>query len=124
MRQLSFAVALSVATVASASAAPPALPSLIEAYAAKLELECSSTLGSSDKGVQRTPKLIQSVAELASGTIYVVDGSYTACGVGYPLCGTGGCPIGVFLVRGKVVQTIYMDQVLGWNLSANGKSIL
>jgi hypothetical protein len=123
MRQLSFAVAVSFATAASADAVPP-VPSSIDAYATKLELECSSTLGSSGSGIQRIPKLIQSITELARGKIYVVDGSYTACGVGYPLCGTGGCPIGVFLVRGKVVLTLYMDQVLGWNLSPNGKKIV
>ena len=107
-----------------AGEAPEQIPVLIDAYASKLESECSSTSAPSGGASRRLPQLVQLIGARAGGKIYVVDGSYTACGNGYPLCGTGGCPIGVFLVRGDSLQTMYMDEALQWTVSPDGRKIL
>jgi hypothetical protein len=72
------------------------------------EAEC--TLGS-DSGVAgdmgtSPSKLIQLAAHGPKGQIFVADGASTQWGDTSPLCGTGGCPIGVFPVKDGVTTII------------------
>jgi hypothetical protein len=117
------ALASQITASLSGEASRP-IPALIDAYAVKLESGCPSASAPSGAASQRSPKLIQFIGARAGGTIYVVDGSFTACGNAYPLCGTGGCQIGVFLVRGDIVETMYMDEALQWTVSSNGRKML
>jgi hypothetical protein len=74
------------------------VPRAVKGYALQLEAECTAGSDSGAAGDMGTSpsKLIQLAAVGPKGQIFVVDGASTRCGHIGPLCGTGGCPIGVF----------------------------
>jgi hypothetical protein len=96
------------------------VPRTVQGYALELEFECAE--GPNPAPLSDTPssKLIELAAQGSKWKVFIVDGAYTRCGDEAPLCGTGGCPIGVFRVVSGVTTNLYNDQGLGWEISHNG----
>lgn len=92
------------------------VPRAVKGYALQLEAECTpgSEFWCSWRYGTSPSKLIQLAAHGPKGQIFVADGASNRRGDTSPLCGTGGCPIGVFPVKDGVTTNYYDDQALGW----------
>lgn len=98
------------------------IPREIESYAERLEAECSRFKDVPPEEGARS-KIISVAADREFGSIFVADGSKTACGDTGPFCGTGGCDIGIFRSRGGITSILYDQQALSWELTPSGSSI-
>jgi hypothetical protein len=100
------------------------VPRAVKGYALQLEAECTPGFDSGAAGDMGTSpsKLIKLAAHGPKRQIFVAYGAATRCGDTGPLCGTGGCPIGVFPVKDGVTTNYYDDQALGWKITRVGPS--
>ena len=112
---LALSVMLAGSAMGQDGAVAAQIPELIDAYALKLETECAASSG--EKIAERSSQLINLVAHAPNGSTYVVDGAYTACSDVGPFCGTGGCPVGVFRVNNKSIETLYDENAFSWDVS-------
>lgn len=100
------------------------VPRTVEGYALQLEEECEAGLNPNPLSEVRSSELIKRAADGPKGTIFVVDGAYTRCGDSAPLCGTGGCPLGVFRLESGVTTSLYDDQAFSWTISRDGSNVV
>ena len=127
---LSSLLLLAFALPVEAANDDPDIPRVVTGYALQLDAECSAD---SDPGAasgkvalpsQSSSKMIEAAASGPNGQIFVVDGALTACGDTGPLCGTGGCPIGLFRVKDGVTTNYYDAQALGWKITGAGSKAI
>jgi hypothetical protein len=95
-------------------------PRVVAGYALQLEAECEAGPNPSPPRATASSDLIKLAADGPNGKIFVVDGAHTRCGDDAPLCGTGGCPLGLFRVTDGTTTNFYDDQALGWDISQQG----
>jgi hypothetical protein len=110
--------------VVSSAAVAQEIPRAVQGYALQLEAECAAGPNPGPVSPTSSPDLIRLAADGPQGKIFIVDGAYTRCGDTAPLCGTGGCPLGIFRTRDGVTTNLYDDQALGWHVSADKKTIV
>jgi hypothetical protein len=95
-------------------------PRTVQGYALELEAECAAGPNPGPLADSPSSQLIKLASQGSKWKVFIVDGAYTRCGDEAPLCGTGGCPIGVFRVEFGVTTNLYDEQGLGWEISHNG----
>jgi len=116
-----FGVGFSAAIVVSLSIAiAQETPRVIAGYALRLEAECAAGPNPNPPSATASSELIKLAGDGPTAKIFVVDGANTRCGDTAPLCGTGGCPLGVFRVTDSTTTILYDDQALGWDISDQG----
>ncbi|MFO1118455.1 MAG: hypothetical protein U1E28_22520 [Beijerinckiaceae bacterium] len=114
-----FASAFLVLCAPCAQAQEPPKPVVAEAR--RLEAACEKF----DPKAKAPPeRQISTPLNDARATIWIVDGSKTACGDSGPACGSGGCMTIVYRAASANVAKIYGEQVLGWKIEDNRTSIL
>lgn len=121
-RTLLIASALIVSHVGSAAAQN--LPNTINRLANELWAACAASKGeATPDNSGPSNSLVRMVATLRSGTLYVVDYTQTPCEDSGTVCGTGGCPLGVFRVKGDVVETLFDRNAFSWELTRDKRRI-
>ena len=101
------------------------IPRAVHGYALQLEAECAAGPNPGALSTTHSPDLIKLAADGPRGKIFIVDGASTRCGDSAPLCGTGGCPLGIFRIKNGVTTNLYDAQAHpdNWSISSDGSAI-